>query len=282
VAKTTLTRLFLAILLLTAPTVVEGASGRASVLKDLHLSGPVAGDAVVFGADLYLEKGAEVSGDAIAIGGSVMVSSGAVVDRHVIAVFGCAEITPPADVGGRVLAYSSLVALASNSATGRPMSANFSMRLLAAGGWLLVTTGLAFLFPIRLRYGTWATASLGFRVPVLGVVLSVTLFAAIIATMGLGPVMGVPLVATMMILFFVAKAVGLTVLGCWLGGAVLKRWLAHPLPMTLEVFVGVLVFLALRFLPAAGELLWALISMTALGASVAVIGVSLDGARAEA
>jgi hypothetical protein len=155
------------------------------------------------------------------------------------------------------------------------------MRLLTTGGWLLVTTGLAFLFPSRMRYGAWAVPSLGIQVPALGMMAGLTVFASMIAALGLGPALGVPLVGGLMLVFFVAKAVGLTVLGCWIGASLLRRWLRHPLPISLEVFVGVLVLLAVRFLPAIGETMWTLISMVALGACIAVAGVSTDLMRAE-
>ena len=282
-AKAPLTRGLLLLVVACAPLVAVGDDGRASVLEDLRLTEPVAGDAVVFGADLYLEDGAVVGGDAIAVGGSVLVDRGAVVDGHVVAVFGVAEVASPADVSGRVLSYSSLGGLTAGT-PGRPapLSTNAPMRLLAAGGWLLVTTGLAFLFPIRLRYSAGAAEGLGLRVPALGVLLGLTLVSTIVATLGLGPALGVPLVAGVTLVFFAAKAVGLAVLGCWLGRVVLRRGLARFHPITVEVFVGVMVLLAARFLPVLGELLWMLISLTALGAAVAVIGVSLDAARAEA
>jgi hypothetical protein len=283
VAKAALTRGLLLIVVACAPLVAAGDDGRASVLDDLRLSEPIIGDAVVFGADLYLEDGATVGGDAIAVGGSVVVERGAVVDGHVVAVFGVADVASPAAVSGRVLSYSSLGTLASG-APGQPapLSMNAPMRLLAAGGWLLVTTGLAFLFPIRLRYAAWAAEGLALRVPALGMLLGLTLVSTIVATLGLGPALGVPLVAAVTLIFFAAKAVGLAVLGCWLGGVVLRRWLGRYHPITVEVFVGVMVLLGARFLPILGELLWMLISLTALGAAVAVTGVSHDAAGAEA
>ncbi len=58
-----------------------------------------------------------------------------------------------------------------------------------------------------------------------------------------------------MVVFFAAKAVGLTVLGCWLGRGA-STLVRHPVPISLEVFVGVVVFLALRFLPSVGETTW--------------------------
>jgi hypothetical protein len=265
---------------------VSGASaaetGRTAVLSDLRIDEPVFGDVVVFGADLELGPEAQVEGDAVAVGGDIRVAEGAVVKRHVVVIFGGAEIPVDADVGGRVLCFSSVATLLSASSVQESsLNADFSMRLLAAGGWLLVTTGLAFLFPIRMRYGAWAIPSLGIKVPALGMKAGLTVFASLIATLGLGPVLGVPLVGGLMVVFFVARAVGLTVLGCWIGGIVLERWVRHPLPISLEVFVGVLVLLALRFLPVVGETLWTLISLVALGASVAVMSVSTDLWRAE-
>jgi len=259
------------------------SSGRTAVLSDLRVDDLVAGDVVVFGADLELGPNARVEGDAVAIGGDIRVAEGAVVTRHVVAVLGGAEVPVDADIGGKVLCFTSPASLISASSIREPsLHADVSMHLLAAGGWLLVTTGLAFLFPIRMRFGAWAVPSLGIKVPALGMMAGLTVFASLIAALGLGPVLGVPLVGGLMVIFFVARAVGLTVLGCWMGAMVLKRWVRHPLPISLEVFVGVLILLAVRFLPVVGETMWTLISLVALGASIAVAGVSADVTRAEA
>ena len=83
-----------------------------------------------------------------------------------------------------------------------------------------------------------------------------------------------------MVIFFVAKAVGLTVLACWSGGVVLRRWLHHPTPISLDAFVGILLLLALRFVPGIGDTMWNAISMVALGASLTVISVSPEQMRA--
>jgi hypothetical protein len=257
-------------------------SGRTAVLSDLKVNEPVSGDVVVFGADLELGPLARVDGDAVTVGGTIRVAEGAVVTRHVVAVFGGAQVPRDADIGGRVLSFSSLATLLPvSSVQGPSLQANFSMHLLMAGGWLLVTTGLAFLFPTRMRYGAWAIPALGIKVPALGMMTGLTVVASLIAALGLGPTLGVPLVAGLMVVFFVAKAIGLTVIGCWVGASVLRRWVRHPIPISLEVFVGVLGLLALRFLPVVGETAWTLISLVALGASIAVIGVSTDLLRAE-
>lgn len=278
-----LLRLHLFLLLaLMVSGVAAASSGRTAVLSDLRINERVAGDVVVFGADLELGPEALVEGDAVAIGGDIRIAEGAVVTRHVVAVLGGADVPLSADIGGRVLCFSSLATLLStSSARESSLQTDVSMHLLASGGWLLVTTGLAFLFPTRMRLGAWAVPSLGVKVPALGMMAGLTVFASLIAALGLGPVLGVPLVGGFMVVFFVARAVGLTVLGCWTGTMVLKRWVRHPLPISLEVFVGVLVLLAVRFLPVVGETMWTLISLVALGASIAVLGISTDLTRAE-
>ncbi len=280
-AQRSLIRISALLFLLGISFVNNAGAGQAAVLKDLHIGHPVEGDVVVFGADLYLEPGTRIEGDAVAIGGDVIVSRDVEVDGHVVAVLGHVEVSRDATVGGRVLGYSSLASLGGASpVSGDPRQVDFSMRLLTAGGWLLVTTGLAFLFPVRIRFGAWAVPTFGFKILALGLLLGLTVVASVVAALGFGPALGVPLVASLMIIFFAAKAVGLTVLGCWLGGAVLERWFHHPMPISLEVFVGLLILLALRFTPVVGENLWTVISLTALGAAIAVAGISTDSARA--
>jgi len=282
VARRPLSRVVPFFLAILASGATASATGRTAVLTDLEINEAVAGDVVVFGADLELGPLARVEGDAVAVGGDIRVSGGTVVTRHVVAVFGGVQVPSDADIGGRVLSFSSLATLLQvSSVRESTIQASLPMHLLMAGGWLLVTTGLAFLFPTRMRLGAWAVPVLGIRVPILGMMAGLTVVASLIAALGLGPAVGVPLVAGLMVVFFAAKAVGLTVLGCWLGALVLRRWSVHPVPISLEVFVGVLVFLAMRFVPIVGETTWTLISLMALGASIAVIGVSPDLERAE-
>ena len=282
-AQRRLSRLAALFFLLTATSVADAAPGRTAVLTDLEVNESIEGDVVVFGADLVLGAQARVTGDAVAVGGNVRIVPGAEIGRHVVAVFGVVEIDGDAEIGGRVLSLSSLASFATGGAVAeRPYRVSFAMRLLASGGWLLVTTGIAFLFPIRMRFAAWSVPAFGVRIPVLGLMIVLTAAASLLAALGLGPAIGVPLIAALMALFFIAKSLGLTVLGCVVGTWVLRRWVRHPLPISLDVFVGVLVLLALRFTPVLGETLWALISITALGASIAVISVTGDPAQAEA
>ena len=283
VAQRPLALLIPILVAISLSSAIASASARTSVLADLEVNEAVSGDVVVFGADLELGPLAQIDGDAVAVGGSVRAAKDAVVSGHVVAVFGETRVPPGTQIGGRVLPFSSLASLLPASSGQRPtLQASVSMRLLTAGGWLLVTTGLAFLFPVRMRYAAWAVPVLGLRIPALGIMAGFTVMAALIAALGLGPGLGVPLVAGLMVVFFVAKAVGLTVLGCWVGTIVLRRLGQHPLPISLEVFVGALVLIAVRFFPFVGETLWNLISLVALGASIAVAGVTLDAMRAEA
>ena len=272
----TLPAVFL-LVLLSVPGASVAAPGRTSVLSDLRVDEPVNGDVVVFGADLQLGPRAKISGDAVAIGGDVWVASGAEVGLHVVAVFGEAATSPGADVGGRVLSFVSIASLSPGSGSEpRSPRLDFAMRLLTSGGWLLVTTALAFLLPTRMRYGMWMVPVLGFKVVFLGVMVGLTLVAALVAVLGLNPALGFSLATAVMVAFFAGKAIGLTVLGGWAGAVVLRRWIRHPLPITLEVFVGMLVLLALRFLPVIGGTLWIMVSLTALGTCVAVLALTTD------
>ncbi len=81
-----------------------------------------------------------------------------------------------------------------------------------------MTTALAFGLSTRLRYGVWILPQLGFRVLVLGVAAGVTFFAAVVAVLGLGPTIGVPMAAALTVIFFAFRAIGLTVVGGFLGG----------------------------------------------------------------
>jgi hypothetical protein len=282
VARRPISRVILVLLAFLVPGTAVSASGRTAVLNDLEVNEPVSGDVVVFGADLVLGPLARIDGDVVVVGGDVRVAAGSAVTRHVVAVFGGAQVPREAAIGGRVLSFSSLATLLQVSSARRPsFQVSLSMHLLMAGGWLAVTTGLAFLFPARMRFGAWALPAFGIRVPALGMMAGLTVVAALIAALGLGPALGVPLVAGLMVVFFAAKALGLTVIGCWLGAAVLRRWQSPPVPISLETFAGVLLLLVLRFLPLVGDTAWTLISLIALGASVVVISVSTDLVGAE-
>jgi hypothetical protein len=228
----------------------EMVPGRVSVLSELRVEDEVEGDVVALGGDVVLASGAAVHGHAIAVLGRVVKAPGSQVDGRVIAVSSLANLTldPSADVQLPYLAVA--------------------VRLLSCGGWLLVVTVLAFALPVRLRLGVVALSRLGLRVVLLGVLATITLFAALVAALSLGPGLGVPLTAGVMLLFLATKAVGLTVVGGLLGELLLRRRLHRPLPLSWAVFVGVAVLLILRVLPVVGGSLWSVASVVAVGAGL--------------
>ncbi|HSN55326.1 MAG TPA: hypothetical protein VLT32_11670 [Candidatus Sulfomarinibacteraceae bacterium] len=255
-------------LAVAALPVAAAASPRTTVFNDLAIDEPVAGDVVAFEADVRLGPRADVAGDVVVIGGELELADGARVGRHVVAVFGCLRADPGAVVAGRTLVFSSLSAVALRPDDGESLQVDLAVRLLSSGGWLLVTTALAFGFSARLRFGVWLLPGLGLRVLVLGVAAGLTFFAAVVAALGLGPSLGMPLAAALTVVFFAVRAVGLTVIGGFLGAALLRWRSLPPLPLTLEVFLGVLVLEIARFVPLIGGVVWSLCALAALGAGI--------------
>jgi hypothetical protein len=185
-------------------------------------------------------------------------------------------------VEGRTLAFSSLSSVVLMPASEAPLQVGLAVRLLTSGGWLLVTTALAFGLATRLRYGVWVLPRLGIRVLVLGVAAGVTFFAAVVAVLGFGPTLGVPLAAGLTAVFVAVRAVGLTVVGGCLGGIVLRRLHGRSLPLTVEVFAGVLLLLAVRFLPFVGGVLWSVCSIAALGTGIIALVSNMPESEAAA
>jgi hypothetical protein len=267
-------RLIALAVLMVAASQVAAAPPRTTVFNDIVVNEKVDGDVVAFEADVHLGPMADVTGDVVIVGGTLHIDSRARVGRHVLAVFGDVDASPEAVVEGRVLAFSSLSSVALRPGEATSFQVGLAVRLLTSGGWLLITTALAFGWATRLRYGVWVLPRLGFKVFVLGVAAGVTFFAAVVAVLGLGPSLGVPLAAALTVVFFGLRAVGLTVIGGFVGGWLLRRRLGHPLPLTLEVFVGVLCLLLVRFLPVLGGLLWSICALAALGTGIIALATS--------
>jgi len=259
--------LALALFLVTVPTTVA-AVPRTTVFDDLVVNDVVEGDVVAFEADVHLGPLADVSGDVVVVGGNLRLDDRARVGQHVLTIFGDVHAAPGSVVEGRTLVFSSLSSVILKPGAEAPLQIGLAVRLLTSGGWLFVTTALAFGLATRLRYGVWVLPQLGIRVLVLGVAAGITFFAAVVAVLGFGPTLGVPLAAGLTAVFFAVRAVGLTVVGGYLGGVVLHRLYGRPLPLTVEVFAGVLVLLVVRFLPVVGGVLWSVCSIAALGTGV--------------
>ena len=253
---------------ITASLVAEAVPPRTTVFNDIVVNERINGDVVAFEADVHLGPMADVAGDVVVVGGDLRLDARSRVGRHVLAIFGDVDAAPGAVVEGRILAFSSLSNVVLRPGDPAPLRVNLAVRLVTSGGWLLMTTALAFGLSTRLRYGVWVFPQLGFRVLVLGLAAGITFFAAVVAVLGLGPTLGVPMAAALTVVFFGFRAVGLTVIGGFIGGVLLRTWSDRPLPLTLEVFVGVFALLVVRFLPYLGGVLWSVCSIAALGMGI--------------
>jgi len=253
------------VLLLAHGTVAWGAPARVAALSDLEVNELVDGDVVALAGDVVLGPRADVRG-------------------HAVAVFGEVRAEPGARVAGRMIGLSSLAGLAVLPAAGEDGARlRIAVRLLVAGSWLLATTLIALLWPARLRWGMAVLPQLGLRVAVLGAMVALTLLAALIAAIGLGPGLGLPLAAALGVGFLAVKAVGLAVLGGGLGRVVLDRLaIGRALPLTAAVFIGVLAMLMARFLPVVGGAAWTALSLAAVGAGVFALTMAPQVAPAEA
>jgi len=228
----------------------EAAPGIFRLATDLNVNSEVVGDAVVLAGDVTLGPNAHIHGDAVAVLGRVHRAEGSRVDGRVFALPSLAALSPqaPDTEGGSIL--------------------RLGLFLLTGGLWLVATTMITVFWPSRLRSATAGVRQAGWRLMILGLVGVITLFAALVAVLGLGPVWGVPLAACLMMVFLVFKTVGLAVLGAWIGSTLLIRWTSSAWPLGLDVFVGVSGLLVLRLVPVLGGTLWGMASVVALGAGV--------------
>jgi hypothetical protein len=246
------------------------------VFSDIVVNEPVTGDILAIEADVHLGPMADVDGDVVVVGGDLRLDERARVGRHALTIFGRVEAAPGTLVEGRILSFSSLSSVVLHPSEGSSLQIDLAIRLLTSGGWLVVTTALAFGLSTRLRYGVWMLPQLGLRVLALGVAAGITFFAAVVAVLGLGPRVGVPLAAALTVVFFALRAVGLTVIGGWLAGRLLARLGRRPWPLTVEVFVGVLVLLVIRFVPLIGSALWSVGAIAALGTGIIVLAATMS------
>lgn len=244
------------VLLLASPGLA--APARTSILEPLVVHGRVDGDVVAMGADVTLAPDADVRG-------------------HVIAVFARVDRQPGARVSGTILGVSSLAGLTLyDDAVEVSPATRIGLRLAVAGLWLLGATLLAALSPSRLRRGTWLVGRLGLRTAVLGLLVLMTALAALIAAVGLGPGLGVPLAVLVMVVFLFAKLVGVTVLGGALGSWLVARFLRRVAPLPTAVFAGVVLLVGTRLVPVIGSAAWSAVSVVALGAGVFALAFATD------
>ncbi len=255
-------RLAAALILAALATVAlpaAAAPGHLAVLDDIRIDGPVQGDVVALGGNVFLGPHARVEG-------------------HAVAVLGRVEAAEGATITGQRISVSSLAALELGSA-GSTVSLRlvWGIRLLTWGFWLLLATLLVVLFPSRIVRGVWTVGRFPAGSLGLGVLAALTLMAALVAVFSVGPALGLPGALALLLLFGAGKALGITVIGGMLGGAVLRRITGRSFPMAFEAALGVGLLLGLRMLPVAGGALWAIASVWGLGA--AVVALAADPLR---
>ncbi len=266
--------------LVVAASWSTAAPARTTVFNDVSINKRVDGDVIAFEADVRLGPRADIEGDVVVVGGRLKMDDQARVGRHVLVVFGTLEMASASRVDGRALSLSSLSSVLLRPGAEVPLHVDLALRLLTSGGWLLVATTLAFGCSTRVRSAIWLVPRLGLEVALLGVAAAVTFLAAVVAVLGLGPTIGVPLAASLTVVFLVLRAVGLTVIGGLLGAAVLGRTGRRVLPLTLEVFVGVLLLLVVRFVPWVGGVAWSAAAVVSLGVGIMALATAATSDRA--
>jgi len=246
---------------LAHPVAAEATQGRVAALESLRVEDSVEGDVVVLGGDVTLGRDAHVTG-------------------HVVAVFGTVRLEEGAQVGGRVVAVRSLARLTVDPRLQQELPwLSLGLRLLTSGLWLVAVTLLAWLLPRWLRSGVGVLEGRSLRVLALGGVATLTCFAAMVAVVGLGPTLGLPLSVALLVVFLVARAVGLAVIGGAVGSRLRRPVLPRSLPLSVDVLVGTALILVLRFAPVVGGALWSVVSVAAFGVGVmALIIAGEEGA----
>ncbi len=225
---------------------------RYALLHELRVDGSVRGDVVALGSDVVLGSTAHVGGD-------------------VVAVFGSVERAPGAVVEGRTVALTSLAAMLTEGSGVDAARTRLGLRTVTVGFWLVMTTGLAALFPVWCRRGCLRAVREPSRTAIAGMLFVATLVAVIVALLGLGPVLSMPFVTAAVIAAVLAKGVGLALLGGLLGGSIVRLLTPRFVPVSVEVLVGVGLLLALRFVPGVGSALWTALSVVAVGVAAVTV-----------
>ncbi|MFN7986387.1 MAG: hypothetical protein U0529_02880 [Thermoanaerobaculia bacterium] len=242
--------------------VVEGVlSGTlVAVGGSVRVAGRVEKDLVTFGGSVVLEKGAEVRGDLLSVGGSVSSPAGA-----------------ETAVRGRVLTVGAVEAAFAAELQTSPLSARpasgllLAFRLVLLFLWLVVGLLLLRFLP---RPVSAAAGLVPGRVALVGAVGAATVLSAALLSAFLLLVLpasaGLVLAGLIVALLGVAKAFGLAVVFVAVGRRLTRAARrGSPLfgdPAALAVGLALLGLLSL--VPTAGPLLWAVVSLLAIGAAL--------------
>jgi len=241
--------MMIGIILLLSNTVFPAST--TAIAGDLSVNSEVDGDVLVLGGELYLGPSAHIHGDAIAI-------------------FGRVNRDPAAQIDGRVLHLEDLASL--DPQFENQSQTRLSIFLLTAGFWLLTTSLIGALLQKRLGRALFQLKILNWRILPFAILAQLTLMGALIATLGLGPKFAAPLTGMVLGVSLILKALGLSLLGWFLGAHLLPS--SPRLPVNAKIFAGVLIFNLLRLLPGLGSLCWILISVLALGSGILILGAT--------
>ncbi len=239
-----------ALLLLGIPAPAWAAGGsRVALLQDIRVDGPVAGDVV-------------------AVGGDVVLAPGARVDGHVVSIFGSVEAEPGARVEGQAVAVASLAGLSLQPVGRGAWRTVVGLRTLAFGLWLLAVNFVLLVIPGLAGRAAHHPGVLTLEAGGLGLLVLVTVFAFLVAALGLGS-LAPPAVVAVVFAALLLKAVGLAALTARLGTCCLPP--AALLPVTARASAALLLLLLLRLVPGLGPVLWSAVSVLSFGAGVVIL-----------
>lgn len=225
------------------------AAPTVTVLEPITLHGRVEGDVVALAANVRVAADAEVRGD-------------------VVAVLGRIELEPGARIVGRALEVRSLAGLAVTDVRRAGRLPVVGTALLAVGLWLAVVGAAALALPRPVAVAAARVGVGGGAAAALGALSVTTLFAALLAALGTGP-LAVPAVAALVVVALAVKAAGLAALGTALARRALPR-----APVPLAAGAGAAALLAIRVVPVVGAFAWTAVSVAAFGAGAMVVAAA--------
>lgn len=226
----------------------------------VRVSGRVGKDLVAFGGNVVLERGAQIRGDLLAVGGSVVTDPGS--ERA---------------VAGRVLTVGEAEAAFAAELQTSPLSTRrvsgllLAFRLVLLFLWLVVGLVLLRFLP---RPVSAAASLVPGRLASVGAVGAATVLAAVLLSAFLLLVLpahaGLLLAGLLVALLGLAKAFGLAVVFVAVGRR-LTRGARRGSPLfgdPAALAVGLALLGLLSLVPMAGPLLWAVVSLLAIGAAL--------------
>jgi len=226
------------------------------VSGELRLSGSISQDIIGFFSDVRIEPGAVIKRDLIMIGGSLTRADGA-------------------EIGGtlsHVRSYRDIRNMVSTVLPFLPDSTDMVLfRVVKIIFWFIICLGILALFPDRIadvsnRLTFFSTATVKIGLKGLGIYFLFLASFALFLFLSLF-LIGIPLLLSAMLLFFITQAFGRTVLFFnWGKSLAAKLHLAKP-GTGFFIVLGVIPYFVLKFLPILGFILLILMDGIAVGIS---------------